>query len=314
KAASLTGLDHKTLRKAVRNGTLSRVTAIPKGARPGGASAHGPVPHYTTVGEVNRYLDLRPERSWRGDYAKIIRLLILLGCRFSEIAGLRRSEFDLDKRFLHIKTKLSDGRRRIKSRGGKKKDLVLYLPQAAIDIIASVEGDREVLFGSAEHGTRSNGAVKDDLDDIICTNEGGDPQVLRDWRKMIRATSRQLKLNNRSQEVIEAVLKTAEGRALYERLIPKPWRLHWLRHSFTTHLKNTLHIRRDLVEAMVNHAEHGQAATYTHTTLDGKPNEGFLAQQKPVLDEWAKIIREAADRVERKAVNVTSLFPAKTAA
>src|SRR5262249_33549948 len=76
KAASLTGLDHKTLRKAVRNGTLSRVTAIPKGARPGGASAHGPVPHYTTVGEVNRYLDLRPERSWRGDYAKIIRLLI----------------------------------------------------------------------------------------------------------------------------------------------------------------------------------------------------------------------------------------------
>ena len=147
KAASLTGLDHKTLRKAVRNGTLSRVTAIPKGARPGGASAHGPVPHYTTVGEVNRYLDLRPERSWRGE-----------------------------------------------------------------------------LFGSAEHGTRSNGAVKDDLDDIICSNEGGDPQVLQDWRKMIRATSRQLKLNNRSQEVIEAVLKTAEGRALYERLIPKPWR------------------------------------------------------------------------------------------
>src|SRR5262249_50670093 len=242
-AAKLAKFDRKTLANAVRDGKLSLV-ANPQRVRPAGTPAQGRIPHCTTVGELNRYIDALTMRSWRGDYAKIIRLLILLGCRFSEIAGLRRSEFDLDKRFLHIKTKLPDGRRRIKSPGGKKKDLVLNLPQAAIDIIASVKGAREVLFGSAEHGTRSNGAVKDDLDDIICSNEGGDLQVLRDWRKMIRATSRQLKLDNRSPEVIEAVLKTAEGRALYERLIPKPWRLHWLRHSFTTHLKNTLHIRR----------------------------------------------------------------------
>ena len=295
-------------RKALDDGILrgDRPQIVPKG--------QWKTARLVSAGEINRYLDARPERSRRGDYAKIVRLLILLGCRFSEIAALRRSEFDLDKRFLHIKTKLPDKRRRIKSRGGKPKDLVLYLPQAAIDIIASVEGDREMLFGSVENGMLSNGDTKDDLDDIICSNEGGDPQALRDWRKMILATSRQLELHHRSPKVMEAVLKTAEGRALYERLIPKPWRHHWLRHSLITHLKYTLHIRHDLVEAMTNHKQPGMAPTYTHTTLDGKPNEDFLAQQKPALDEWAKIIREAADRVERKAVNVTSLFPAKTAA
>ena len=312
-AAKLANFDRKTLANAVRDGKLSLVVN-PQRVRPAGTPAHGRIPHCTTVGELNRYIDALTMRSRRGDYAKIVRLLILLGCRFSEIAALRRSEFDLDKRFLHIKTKLPDKRRRIKSRGGKTKDLVLYLPQAAVDIIASVKGDREMLFGSVENGILSNGVGKDDLDDIICSSEGGDPQVLRDWRKMISATSRQLNLNSRNPEVIKAVLKTAEGRALYEKLVPKPWRHHWLRHSFITHLKQTLHIRRDLVEAMANHAEGGQAATYTHTTLDGKPNEDFLAQQKPALDEWAKIIREAADRIERKAVNVTSLFPAKTAA
>jgi len=205
-------------RKALDDGILrgDRPQIVPKG--------QWKTARLVSAGEINRYLDARPERSRRGDYAKIVRLLILLGCRFSEIAALRRSEFDLDKRFLHIKTKLPDKRRRIKSRGGKPKDLVLYLPQAAIDIIASVEGDREMLFGSVENGMLSNGDTKDDLDDIICSNEGGDPQALRDWRKMILATSRQLELHHRSPKVMEAVLKTAEGRALYERLIPKPWR------------------------------------------------------------------------------------------
>ena len=214
----LTGLNIKTVRKALDDGILrgARPQIVPKG--------QWKTARLVSAGEINRYLDARPERSRRGDYAKIVRLLILLGCRFSEIAALRRSEFDLDKRFLHIKTKLPDKRRRIKSRGGKPKDLVLYLPQAAIDIIASVEGDREMLFGSVENGMLSNGDTKDDLDDIICSNEGGDPQALRDWRKMILATSRQLELHHRSPKVMEAVLKTAEGRALYERLIPKPWR------------------------------------------------------------------------------------------
>jgi len=115
---------------------------------------------------------------------------------------------------------------------------------------------------------------------------------------------------NKSELVRAVVMRALRDEQLARAAIDE----HWLRHSFITHLKQTLHIRRDLVEAMANHAEGGQAATYTHTTLDGKPNEDFLAQQKPALDEWAKIIREAADRIERKAVNVTSLFPAKTAA
>ena len=306
-AGRLTGLNIKTVRKAVKDGVLRREYPQVRPKIRGQA-------HLISAGTINSYLDARPERSQRGDYARVVQLVILLGCRFGEIGGLRRSEVDLDKRFLHIKTKLADGQRRIKSRGGKPKDLVLYLPQAAIDILASVPGNRERFFGSELSGTRPNGELKEDLNEIICRNEGGDLQVLRDWQKMVRKIGRQLNLTEKqAPKIIEAVLKTAEGRALYERLVPKFWRHHWLRHSFTTHLKHTLHIRRDLVEAMTNHSEKGQAATYAHTTLDGKPNEGFLAQQKPALDEWAKIIREAADGVERKAVNVTPLFPAQTA-
>jgi hypothetical protein len=44
-----------------------------------------------------------------------------------------------------------------------------------------------------------------------------------------------------------------------------------------------------------------EAKTYTHTS--------FLSQQKPVLEEWARRIRNAADRVvEDEKTNVRQLF------
>jgi hypothetical protein len=61
-----------------------------------------------------------------------------------------------------------------------------------------------------------------------------------------------------------------------------------------------MHIAPHLVEAMTNHVMKGEARTYTHTK--------FLSQQKPVLEEWARRIRNAADRIEEQAANVTSLF------
>ena len=44
-----------------------------------------------------------------------------------------------------------------------------------------------------------------------------------------------------------------------------------------------------LIEAIVNHAIPGEARTYTHTK--------YLELQKPVLEKWARLIRDAADRV-----------------
>ena len=92
-AARLAGFDRKTLENAVRNGTLPLVD--PKGIRPAGANAHGRIPHCTTVGALNRYIDARAMRSRRGDYCKVVRLAMLFGARYGEMAGLRWSELPL---------------------------------------------------------------------------------------------------------------------------------------------------------------------------------------------------------------------------
>jgi integrase len=247
-----------------------------------------------TVGDVNRFLDSRPQRSQRGDYAKVVRLLMLLGTRFAEIGGLRWSEVECDCaecrkrrrkfpfRFLHIPTVMPDGTRvpegmdlrRVKSRGGKPKDLVLYLPQSALDIIDLVprRPGCDLLFGPADgSGALSNGALKADLDATILEN--GD-----------------------------APLRPGENGK------PK-WKHHWLRHSFETHLKDDLECPPWIVAAMVNHSTKNLSAIegiYTHAD--------YLQQQKRYLDIWANHILNAAypDRVPI-ADNVSN-FPGRPAA
>jgi integrase len=146
----------------------------------------------------------------------------LLGARFTEIAQLRWSEVDLKRRILHIRTVPQDaplGHRRIKSRGGKPKDLVLYLPQAAIDIISAVERrpgcDR--LFALA------NGQLKAELDDMICITEGGDPGAWAEWRKLIRPIHKRKRGDAYGVQTwaVEHAIKTSEGRDLYSRLVPR---------------------------------------------------------------------------------------------
>jgi Arm DNA-binding domain len=243
-AAKLTGLDHKTLRKAVTDGVLKREfpkpgdlhprrDLHPRQSRPGPyQSRPGPCPHLTSVGAINRILDSRPERSQRGDYSKVVRLLMLFGARFSEIANLRWSEVDLERRILHIKTVPQGaplGHRRIKSRGGKPKDLVLYLPQAAIDIISTVERrpNCDRLFGIA------NGQLKAELDDMICITEGGDPDAWAKWRKFIRPIQKRKRGDTYGVQTwaVEHAIKTPEGKDLYSRLVPRPWRHHFLTTS-----------------------------------------------------------------------------------
>lgn len=219
-----------------------------------------------TGAELRRFAASRSTqmRSPQADYAAIVRLLILLGCRYSEIAGLRWNELDLDKGVLRIPTVAADGQRRIKSKRGKPKDLTLYLPQLAVDILRSIErkpgdflfgnGRTTLTMGAHTSGMTQNARYKEELDRVIAANEG----------KPIRS-----------------------------------WKLHWLRHSFTTHL-NEMEIDPRIIEAITNHLGKEQvsamASRYTHTK--------YPDQQRRVLEAWAQRVRNAADRIETEADNV----------
>jgi integrase len=123
-------------------------------------------------------------RSPQFEYSIVIRLLILLGGRYSEMGGLRWSELEkLDAGILHIKTKTAEGHRRIKSKHGKKKDLTIYLPQVAIDLIKSVPETpgRDCLFGNGRTELTSTGKtpgllqpslIKEQLDELIAQIDG----------------------------------------------------------------------------------------------------------------------------------------------
>jgi Arm DNA-binding domain len=121
--------------------------------------AHHPIlighhhPHNTQfikAADLNEFVKMRTvlTRSGAGDYGMIVRLLMLLGRRYSEMGGLRWGELECEcevcrrdrkefrHRTLHIRTVAEeDEHRRVKSRHGWKKDVFVYLPQAAIDIL-----------------------------------------------------------------------------------------------------------------------------------------------------------------------------------
>ena len=228
-----------------------------------------------SAAELRRFTEQRhgQMRSPQFEYSAIIRLLILTGARYSEMADLRWSEIDLNAGVIHIKTFARDGRRRLKSRGGKPKDLVLYLPQLAVDILKTVKPrpDCDTLFGGSQRRPHCNR----------------------------RRPAAEVPLMGRSGLVQSAGFKkeldqtiAASGDTV------RPWKIHWLRHSFTTHL-NEMHIDPRVIEAITNHLGpqiSAMAARYTHTKY---PDE-----QRRVLKGWAQRIRNAADRVEVAAANV----------
>jgi len=215
-------------------------------------------------------------RSPQFEYSAIIRLLILTGARYSEMADLRWSEIiDLDAGVIHIKTFAQDGRRRLKSRGGKPKELELYLPQLAVDILKTVKPrpDCDTLFGGSErrpHRNRRRPAAE-----VPLMGRSGLDQSA-----------------GFKKELDQTIAASGDT-------VP-PWKIHWLRHSFTTHL-NEMGFDQRVIEAITNHLRREQivsamAAHYTHTK--------YPEAQRRVLEAWAQRIRNAADRVEVAAANV----------
>src|SRR5262249_56489887 len=90
-----------------------------------------------SAAEMRRFTEQRhgQMRSPQFEYSAIIRLLILTGARYSEMADLRWSEIDLDAGGINIKKCARDRLLRLKLRGGNAKDLVHYLPHLAVDML-----------------------------------------------------------------------------------------------------------------------------------------------------------------------------------
>jgi integrase len=78
------------------------------------------------------------------DYGKIIKLLILTGCRKSEVGGMVWSELNFDKRIWTIPA----------ARSKNKREHILPLPHAFWQIVESIERrpGRDFLFGYSDHG------------------------------------------------------------------------------------------------------------------------------------------------------------------
>jgi integrase len=96
---------------------------------------------------------------WHGcrddDFGRIVKLLVLLGARRDEIAGLRRGEIDFDAAMLRISG----------TRTKNHRDHVLPLPAMAMTILQTIPcRDREHVFGEGAAGFVGYGKAKAALD------------------------------------------------------------------------------------------------------------------------------------------------------
>ncbi|MGC2081321.1 MAG: tyrosine-type recombinase/integrase, partial [Xanthobacteraceae bacterium] len=221
------------------------------------------------AGELRRFAESRSllMRSPQYEYSVIIRLLLLLGVRYSIIGGLCWSElgkFNSRDKFvpstpfnvMRIKPVLADGTRRrgMKAKHGKGVVLHRYLPPLAIELINTMKPQpgRDLIFGSGPHGMLTNDAFKKQLDGIIA-------KEAKDFRE---------------------------------------WNVHMLRHSFTTHVKE-LGCPANIMSAMLNHIELVGSRTtgiYDHAT--------YMDDQKKWMDPWTTRILNDAHGIKDDQTNV----------
>ena len=222
--------------------------------------------------ELRRFVDARLNlmHSPQTDFTVVIRLLMLLGLRYSQVGGLRWSELgelNSQEKFvpstsisvLRQRPVLADGSRRrgMKAKYGSGMVLLRYLPPLAVELINTMKRQpgRDLVFGSGPHGLLANDRFKQQLDEIIPSVNNGAPI--------------------------------------------RKWHLHMLRHSFTTHVKE-LGCPPHIMSAMLNHAPvEGSRTTdiYTHTR--------YLDDQKKWMDPWTARILNDAHSIEDDQTNVT---------
>ena len=109
------------------------------------------------------------------NYGRIVRLILLTGCRRDEIGGLKWSEIDMDARTITLP--------RERTKNGKEH--VVPIADAALDIIANIErGDRDYVFGrTLTRGFSGWSRCKAELNKIAKLKE---PWTLHDLRRTVR--------------------------------------------------------------------------------------------------------------------------------
>jgi integrase len=104
-----------------------------------------------------------------GDYPLILRLILLTGCRRDEIAALRWSEVDLEKRTITIAA----------DRTKNKQEHLVPLVATALDILQGRRRDGEAVFGRSRHGFKGFHLCQKHLDKKLRFNEGWTTHDLR---------------------------------------------------------------------------------------------------------------------------------------
>jgi integrase len=151
---------------------------------------------------------------WRAcgddDFGRIVKLLILTGCRREEIGGLKWSEIDLEAGVLTVPG----------SRTKNHKTHILGLPTAALDILRSVpkRGGRELVFGGGSTGFNAWSYATAAMHVRIANAEGKalPHWTLHDLRRSCRTGMGKLGI---APHIAERVLNHAKGgiEAVYDR-------------------------------------------------------------------------------------------------
>jgi integrase len=172
---------------------------------------------------------------WRAsgddDFGRIVRLLMLTGCRRSEIGGLKWDEIDFDRGTLTISA----------ARAKNGRSLTLTLPRVAIDLLRTVpRREGHEVFGSGADGFTSWSFATDALNDRIAAAEGKPlpAWTLHDLRRSVATHLADDEIGIQPH-IIEALLNHVSGhkrgvagiynRALYEREIASALAL-WAEH------------------------------------------------------------------------------------
>jgi integrase len=115
------------------------------------------------------------------DYGRILRLILLTGCRREEIGGLKWSEIDLEARTITLPV----------DRTKNHQAHVVPLTDAAFDILSGCERDGKFVFGRTKaKGFNGWSKAKEELDRIVKL----EPWTVHDLRRTVRTGLSRLKV------------------------------------------------------------------------------------------------------------------------
>jgi integrase len=201
-------------------------------------------------------------------FHRIVRLLLLLGARRGEVAGMCGRELaDLEDPGRAAWTVPS-------ARSKSKRSRVLPLPDAARRIVrealADLGGDRDrPLFGMGRDGFSGFGAAKKALD-----------------RRLAELRAR-----------LGGFAPEALAPAELDRFALAPWRLHDLRRSCATHLAERSLASTEAIAHLLGHAD----PTAPRVTATVYVHAQYRDHLRRALDDWAALVLEAAGEARPEA-------------